>query len=119
MSADNYIVVDHDGDVFQIYEGSMSAKLELGNYEPILVDTVATVREVNEIIDGYGLIEHGVDWTVTASSAIEYASTPAAAVEKVLEKLDEMNTKVVNLANRLDKHMKERDAHHVAMLSKK
>jgi hypothetical protein len=112
LSSDNYIVVDNDGDVFQIYEGSMSAKLSLGDYEPILVDTADDVPAVELILGEYSYTEYGTKWTDAANRARTHDGTTAAAVEKVLEKL-------VNLANKLDEHMKERDAHNPAMMYRK
>jgi len=38
------------------------------------------------------------------------------ALESMLERISELNIKVVNLANKLDKHMHERDAHNPAIL---
>ena len=41
------------------------------------------------------------------------------AIEADLEQLSELNIKVVNLANKLDEHLKEVDAHHPALMGKK
>ena len=38
------------------------------------------------------------------------------ALESMLERVSELNIKVVNLANKLDKHVGERDAHNPAIL---
>lgn len=39
--------------------------------------------------------------------------------EALKQAVDELADKVVNLAIKLDKHMNEADAHHVALLAKK
>ena len=119
MSADNYLVVDHDGEVFQIFEGSMSAKMALGNYEPFLIDTADDVSSVESILEDSGYAEYGVEWTSAANKVKVHDDSIEAAVEKVLDKLGELNAKVVRLANKLDEHMKERDAHNPAMMYKK
>jgi hypothetical protein len=128
MSADNYIVVDHDGDVFQIYNGSMSCKVEDKDYEPTLMDTADTAHEVDAIIDDYGYVEYGIEWTDRANFVAHSSSGDTrilkridladAAAEKAIEKLDELNTKVVNLANKMDEHMKAPDAHNPAFMYK-
>ena len=41
------------------------------------------------------------------------------ALGNLLEKVEELNNKVVNLANKLQKHLKERDAHNPAILRDK
>ena len=41
------------------------------------------------------------------------------AVEAAVEQLSDLNIKVVNLANKLDEHLKEVDAHHPALMGKK
>ena len=38
------------------------------------------------------------------------------ALESMLERVSELNIKVVNLANKLDKHLHERDAHNAAIM---
>ena len=38
------------------------------------------------------------------------------ALESMLERVSELNIKVVNLANKLDRHLHERDAHNPAIL---
>jgi hypothetical protein len=38
------------------------------------------------------------------------------ALESMLERISELNIKVVNLARQLDKHMHERDAHNPAIM---
>ena len=38
------------------------------------------------------------------------------AVESMLERISELNIKVVNLANKLDNHVSERDAHNPAIM---
>ena len=38
------------------------------------------------------------------------------ALESMLERISELNIKVVNLANKLDKHTHERDAHNPAIM---
>ena len=38
------------------------------------------------------------------------------ALESMLERVSELNIKVVNLANKLDKHLNERDAHNPAIM---
>jgi len=119
LSADNYIVVDHDGDVFQIYEGSMSDKLEIGDYEPVLIDSADTVAATDLIVGKYRYVEYGTEWTDAANKARAAATASHAAVEKAIEKLSELNIKVVNLANKLDAHLKEPDAHNPSMLYKK
>ena len=45
--------------------------------------------------------------------------TNKEALEKLLEQVSELNIKVVNLANKLEDHMKESDAHNPAMMHKK
>ena len=41
------------------------------------------------------------------------------ALEKLLSEVADLNVKVVNLANKLDEHIKEPDAHNCAMMHKK
>ena len=41
------------------------------------------------------------------------------ALEKLLSEVADLNVKVVNLANKLEEHMKEADAHNPAMMHKK
>lgn len=48
----------------------------------------------------------------------ERMETVEKAVEAAVEQLSELNIKVVNLANKLDEHLKERDAHHAALIGK-
>ena len=45
--------------------------------------------------------------------------TNKEALEKLLEQVSELNIKVINLANKLEDHMKEADAHNPAMMHKK
>ena len=40
-------------------------------------------------------------------------------LEKLLSDFADLNVKVVNLANKLEEHMKEADAHNPAMMHKK
>ena len=116
MSSDDYLVVDHDGDVFQVYDGSMSCKLEDENYKPALMDTVATAKEVDVIIADYGYTEYGVEWTDAATAAAH--DVGGRAIEKALDKISELNIKVVNLANKLEEHLKTPDAHNPAFMYK-
>jgi hypothetical protein len=102
--------VDHDGDVFLLYNGTD------------LYDTVNTAREVVDIIGG-----SDAEWTDKAKSAakpryesdqviLKRISVTDKAVEDALEKISELNIKVVNLANKLEAHLNEADAHNVAIL---
>ena len=45
--------------------------------------------------------------------------TNKEALEKLLEQVSELNVKVVNLANKLDEHIKEPDCHNPAFMYKK
>jgi len=117
MSADNYLKVDYDGEIFLIYSGSASAREDEG-YEPELYDTAGSATVAHDIIDDYGYVEHGVKWTTSAREAAGMtASTSDKAVEAAVEQLSELNIKVVNLANKLDEHLKEIDAHHYVAVS--
>ena len=115
MSKDNYLLVDHDGRKYLLYEGSMSDN-EDPDYEPPLYDVAKTADAANLIIDDYGYAEYGVEWTDDARIA---AGITTKAVSKVIEQLSELNIKVVNMANKLDEHLKEVDAHHPALIGKK
>lgn len=123
MSADNYLKVDYDGEIFLIYEGFESNRTEDPDYEPSLYDTAGSAAVVEEIIEEYGLNyypEYGVEWTGAALEAADKAtSTAVKAAEAAVEQLSELNIKVVNLANKLEEHLKEIDAHHPAMMGKK
>ena len=44
---------------------------------------------------------------------------PERAVKEVLDRCADIEVKMVNLANKLDEHLKERDAHNPAMMHKK
>ena len=128
MSADNYIVVDHDGDVFQLLEGSMSCKLEDEDYKPTLMDTVATAKEVDVIIADYGYTEYGVEWTENATfvshdtfeayAVLKRVALADEATHKALDELSKLHTKMVTLANKLDEHLKKPDAHNPAFMYK-
>ena len=65
MSADNYVVVDHDGKEFIIEEGYAS---DDGN-PPAERARVKTEAEVEKVIDEIDVIEYGVDWTRAARAA--------------------------------------------------
>ena len=148
MSTDNYLLVDHDGRKYLLYEGSMSAN-EDPDYEPPLYDVAKTADGIEDMIEEYGAVEYGVEWTDDAKNAagltmratskvIEQlselnikvvnmwtddariaAGITTKAVSKVIEQLSELNIKVVNMANKLDEHLKEVDAHHPALMGKK
>lgn len=120
MSADNYLKVDYDGEIFLIYEGFESNRLAAssGGYEPGLYDTAGSATVAEEIIEEYGYVEYGVEWTTSAREAAGMtASTSDKAVEAAVEQLSELNIKVVNLANKLEEHLKEIDAHHHVAVS--
>ena len=120
MSADNYLKVDYDGEIFLIYEGFESNRTEDPDYEPGLYDTAGSAAVVEEIIGECGFAEYGVAWTDAALEAAGRSpSTTSKAVEAAVEQLSELNIKVVNLANKLDEHLKEVDAHHPALMGKK
>jgi len=110
MSADNYLLVDHDGEMFLVYAGSASDR-EDPDYEPLLYDTAETAAAAWKIVEGYGYVEYGTEWTDAAQEASGASLTDRAAT-KTIEQLSELNIKVVNLANKLDEHLKEVDAHH-------
>ena len=116
MSADNYLKVDYDGEIFLIYSGSESSRIEDPDYEPNLYDTAGSAAVVEEIIEEYGFAEYGVEWTGAAYEAVG-KTTSDKAVEAAVEQLSELNIKVVNLANKLDEHLKEIDAHHQVAVS--
>lgn len=117
MSADNYLKVDYDGEIFLIYQGFESNRLDEG-YEPELYDTAGSAAVAEEIIEEYGFAEYGVEWTGAALEAADKAtSTAVKAAEAAVEQLSELNIKVVNLANKLDEHLKEIDAHHYVAVS--
>ena len=63
MSADNYVIVDHDGTHFTVEERSASCE---PNNPPMSRTTVHTEKEVEAIIDRICIIEYGVDWTAAA-----------------------------------------------------
>ena len=117
MSADNYVLVAHDGDNFLVYHGFMSCIGEEYDddtvYEPALVATVATEGEVEDIIDNYAIIEGGVQWTAEARAAC------GGGDEKLEKAIESLANKVVNLAAKLEEHMNEADAHNCAMMGKK
>ena len=115
MSKDNYLLVDHDGRKYLLYEGSMSAN-EDPDYEPPLYDVAKTADGIEDMIEEYGAVEYGVEWTDDAKNA---ARLTMRATSKVIEQLSELNIKVVNMANKLDDHLKEVDAHHPALIGKK
>ena len=48
-----------------------------------------------------------------------YIDKLTEATELLLEKVEAIEVKLVNLANKLDEHLKERDAHNAAMMHKK
>ena len=50
---------------------------------------------------------------------IEDYRTTREATENLLLEVADLNVKVVNLANKLEEHMKEADAHNPAMMHKK
>jgi len=50
---------------------------------------------------------------------IDYGPADGAALMKLVDRIAELESKVINLANKLDEHLKEPDAHHVAMLAKR
>lgn len=123
MSSDNYLKVDYDGEIFLIYEGFESNRLDEG-YEPELYDTAGSNDVIREIIMEYGYVEYGIEYTPAAMKARGkqgggYTETADKAVEAAVEQLSELNIKVVNLANKLEEHLKEIDAHHPAMMGKK
>jgi hypothetical protein len=122
VKPEKYIVVDHDGDVFQIFEGSVSLRDRLSSYEPDFLDTADTARDVIAIIG-----DDDAEWTDKAKSVaypryekedilLKRMSVADKAVEDCLEKISELNIKVVNLANKLEAHLNEADAHNVAIL---
>ena len=122
MSADNYLKVDYDGEIFLIYEGFESNREDEG-YEPELYDTAGSATVAEEIIEEYGFAEYGVEYTPAASRGIHDGpgriNIAEKAVEAAVEQLSELNIKVVNLANKLEEHLKEIDAHHPAMMGQK
>ena len=128
MSADNYLVVDHDGDAFQVYDGSMSCKLEDEDYKPTLMDTADTAKDVDAILEDYGYVEYGVSWTDKATTAshdtfeayavLKRVELADEATHKALDELSKLNSKMVNLANKLEEHMKKPDAHNPAFMYK-
>ena len=101
----------------------MSCNIGDEDYKPALMDTVATAKEVDVIIADYGYTEYGVEWTDAASRARTAAygrGDPATTrvLEKTIDALSELHTKVVNLANKLDEHLKSPDAHNPAFMYK-
>jgi hypothetical protein len=104
--------VDYDRDVFLIYDGPLGS---------ILHDTADTARDVISIVGS------SAEWTDKARAAarprdaadqviLKRISVTDKAVEDSLEKISELNIKVVNLANKLEAHLNEADAHNVAIL---
>ena len=70
MNADNYLLVDHDGRKYLIYEGCMADADGYGDdYDPPLYDVAKTADAANLIIDDYGDPEYGVEWTDDARNA--------------------------------------------------
>ena len=57
-----------------------------------------------------GIVYHGDD---DEDNDIE------SILESVLSQIADLNVKVVNLANKLEEHLKEADAHNPAMMHKK
>lgn len=49
----------------------------------------------------------------------EEYKTIRESLEKLLSDVADLNVKIINLANKLDEHLKERDAHNPAMMHKK
>jgi hypothetical protein len=106
--------VDHDGEVFLIYDGPLGGDL---------YDTALTTGDVLA-----SLGDNPSLWTDAADAAspesVDYSSMLGRvnladkASEKAIEQLSELNIKVVNLANKLAEHMRERDAHNPAMMYK-
>ena len=99
--------VDHDGDVFMVWAFP----------EDSIYDTAGSAMVVDQIIEEYGEVA-SVEWTNAALEAAGRGSSPTTkAVEAAVEQLSELNIKVVNLANKLDEHLKEIDAHHYVAVS--
>ena len=99
--------IDHDGDVFMIYN------------EIELYDTAGSAEVVDEIIEDCSHVD-SVEWTAAAVAAAGRGGSSAIeAVAAAVEQLSELNIKVVNLANMLEGHLKEVDAHHPALMGKK
>ena len=66
----------------------------------------------------------GKEWeerpTVTGLTALlDEEARLHVAVEKLMSEVADLGVKVVNLANKLEDHMKEADAHNPAMMHKK
>ena len=59
-----------------------------------------------------------IDDTFIENLAKEQKTT-RKSVEQLLSDFADLNVKVVNLANKLEEHMKEADAHNPAMMHKK
>ena len=59
-----------------------------------------------------------IDDTFIENLAKEQETT-RKSVEQLLSDFADLNVKVVNLANKLEDHMKESDAHNPAMMHKK
>lgn len=122
MSADNYVEVDHDGDNFLVYHGSMSCVGDIYDdgtcYEPTLIKTVKTEEEVELVVNDIAIIEYGVDWTTAARAACGPSKFDkvVALSDKHTITLEELSNKLVNLANKLDEHMQERDAHNPGVM---
>jgi len=64
MSADNYVIVDHDGTYFLVLEGCAS-----NDTEPESWHRYNTEAEVEKHIADIGIIEYGVEWTPAARAA--------------------------------------------------
>ena len=64
MSADNYLVVDHDGEHFLVGMGFAS-----DNEGPSRWQRFDTEGEVKAHIGSYAVIEYGVEWTRAARAA--------------------------------------------------
>lgn len=107
MSVTDVLWIDYDDDVFTVSVFP----------DDILYDTAGSATVVDKIIEEYGEVER-VDWTDAALEAAGRSpSTTSKAVEAAVEQLSELNIKVVNLANKLDEHLKEIDAHHQVAVS--
>ncbi len=111
-----FLEVDYDGEVFFVRECSTVDDI----FSSVLLDSTPIMEEVDGIIADYNHPYRRVVWTDMATDAKIRSSSALAdkASEKAIEQLSELNIKVVNLANKLAEHMRERDAHNPAMMYK-